>query len=121
MVLFFGLIMKEVAEATAPDGVLHPWRRATLPLIAALGVTVIPALVYMLVVPLFDEPRVLEGWPAVFAVDLAFGYFVARLIFGRHPVIPFFVLLAICANGLALFALAIAGATARRGSISWSR
>ena len=113
MVLFFGLIMKEVAEATAPDGVLHPWRRATLPLIAALGVTVLPGLVYMLVVPLFDEPRVLEGWPAVFAVDLAFGYFVARVIFGRHPVIPFFVLLAICANGLALFALAIAGATAQ--------
>ena len=110
MVLFFGLIMKEVAEATAPGGVLHPWRRATLPLIAALGLTVIPALVYMVVVPLFDEPRVLEGWPAVLAVDLAFGYFIARLIFGRHPVIPFFVLLAICANGLALFALAIAGA-----------
>jgi NhaA family Na+:H+ antiporter len=111
MVLFFGLIMKEVAEATAPDGVLHPWRRATLPLIAALGVTVLPGLVYMLVVPLFDEPRVIEGWPAVFAVDLAFGYFVARVIFGRHSVIPFFVLLAICANGLALLALAIAGAT----------
>ena len=28
MVLFFGLIMKEVVEATAPGGVLHPWRRA---------------------------------------------------------------------------------------------
>jgi hypothetical protein len=30
MVLFFGLIMKEVAEATAPGGVLHPRRRALL-------------------------------------------------------------------------------------------
>ena len=111
MVLFFGLIMKEVAEATAPGGVLHPWRRATLPLIGAFGLAVVPALASMRVVPLFGEPRVLEGWPAVVAVDLALGYFVARVIFGRHPVIPFFVLLAICANGLALFALAMVGAT----------
>ena len=42
MVLFFGLLMKEVVEATAPGGVLHPWRRATLPLIAAVGATVVP-------------------------------------------------------------------------------
>src|SRR6187549_2844600 len=26
--LFFALIVKEVVEATAPGGVLHPWRRA---------------------------------------------------------------------------------------------
>jgi NhaA family Na+:H+ antiporter len=112
MVLFFGLLMKEVVEATAPGGVLHPWRRATLPLIAAVGATVVPAVVYVAVVPLFDEPRVLEGWPAIFAVDLAFGYFIARVIFGRHPAIPFFILLAICANGLAILALAFAGAAA---------
>ena len=113
MVGFFGLIMKEVAEATVPGGVLHPWRRATLPLIATIGVTVAPALAYWAVVPLFDEPRVLEGWPAVLTVDLALGYFVARLIFGRHPVVPFFVLIAICANGLAILALAGTGALTR--------
>ena len=113
MVVFFGLIMKEVAEATVPGGVLHPWRRATLPLIATIGVTVVPALAYWAVVPLFDEPRVLEGWPAVVAVDLALGYFVARLIFGRHPVVPFFVLIAICANGLAILALAGTSALTR--------
>ena len=109
MVLFFGLLMKEVVEATVPGGVLHPWRRAALPLIASLGLTLLPVLVYALVVPWLDEPRVLEGWPALFATDLAFGYFVARLIFGRHPVIPFFVVLAICANGLGLLALGFAG------------
>ncbi len=58
MVLFFGLAMKEVAEATAPGGVLHPWRRATLPFVAAMGLTVLPAIAYAFVVPLFDEPRV---------------------------------------------------------------
>ena len=34
MVFFFALITKEVVEATAPGGVLHPWRRALLPVIA---------------------------------------------------------------------------------------
>ena len=37
MVLFFGLVMKEVVEATARGGVLHPWRRALLPVIARLA------------------------------------------------------------------------------------
>ena len=110
LVLFFGLIMKEVAEATAPGGVLHSWRRVTLPLVAALGLTVLPALAFAAVVPVFDEPRVLEGWPVLFAVDLAFGYFIARLIFGKHPVIPFFILLAIAANALGIIALVAAGA-----------
>ena len=27
MVFFFALMVKEVVEATAPGGVLHPWRR----------------------------------------------------------------------------------------------
>ena len=112
MVVFFGLIMKEVAEATAPGGVLHPWRRATLPLVAALGLTLVPLAIYPAVIPYFDEPRMIEGWPVVFAVDLAFGYFVARMIFGRQAVIPFFVLLAICANGLGILALAVAGGSA---------
>jgi NhaA family Na+:H+ antiporter len=109
MVLFFGLIMKEVAEATAPGGVLHSWRRVMLPLIAALGLTIVPALAYVIVVPVFDEPRVLEGWPMLFAVDLACGYLIARLIFGKHPVIPFFILLAIAANALGIIALVAAG------------
>jgi NhaA family Na+:H+ antiporter len=114
MVLFFGLIMKEVAEATAPGGVLHPRRRALLPLVASLGLTVVPALAFIGVVPYFDEPRLVEGWPVVFASDVAFGYFIARVIFGKHPVIPWFVLLGICANALGVVALAVAGVTPLR-------
>jgi NhaA family Na+:H+ antiporter len=106
MVLFFGLIMKEVAEATAPGGVLHPWRRAMFPLVASLGVTAVPALVFVGVVPYFDEPRLVEGWPALLVTDVAFGYFVARAIFGKHPVIPWFVLLGICASAIGVMALA---------------
>jgi NhaA family Na+:H+ antiporter len=117
MVLFFGLIMKEVAEATAPGGVLHPWQRVALPLVSAAGVTVLPALAFVAAVPIFDEPRLADGWPVIFAIDIAFGYFIARMIFGRHPVIPFFLLLAICANALGILALAVAsGADLRPGS-----
>jgi Na+:H+ antiporter, NhaA family len=111
MVFFFGLIVKEVVEATLPGGVLHPWRRAALPMVAAVGLTLVPLAVFALVVPWFDEPRVFEGWPAVFATDIGFGYFVVRLLFGRAAAVPFFLLLAICANVLGVLALAAASAT----------
>src|SRR5678816_3845995 len=45
MVFFFGLMTKEVVQATAPGGVLHPWRRAWLPVIAAAGATIVSALI----------------------------------------------------------------------------
>lgn len=109
MVFFFGLIMKEIAEATAPGGVLHPWRRAAMPLVAAVGLTLVPLAVFALLVPAFDEPRLSQGWPSIFAVDLAMGYLAVRLIFDRGPAIPFFLLLAIFANALGILAL---GATA---------
>lgn len=109
MVLFFGLIMKEVAEAAAPGGVLHPGRRAALPLVSALGLTLVPVAMYAFVAPHFEEPRVLEGWPVVFATDLAFGYVIARALFGRHPVVPLFLLLGISSNALGVIALAVAG------------
>src|SRR5258706_14634663 len=41
IVFFFALITKEVAEATLPGGDLHPWRRAALPVAAALGGVVV--------------------------------------------------------------------------------
>src|SRR4029434_9309335 len=47
MVFFFGLMMKEVAEATVPGGVLHPWRRALLPVIAPSGATLVPAVLHV--------------------------------------------------------------------------
>jgi NhaA family Na+:H+ antiporter len=106
MVLFFGLVMKEVVEATIPGGILHPWRRAALPVVAALGVTLVPALLLVALAPLFGEPLVSQAWAVTFAIDLAFGYFLAIVIFGRHPVVPLFLLLAISANAFGFIALA---------------
>jgi len=105
MVLFFGLAMKEVVEATTRGGVLHPWRRAALPLVAALGLTLVPAIALRTIASAVGEPLVAWGWPTTFAVDVAFGYFVAMVIFGRHPVVPFFLLLALASNALGFVAL----------------
>jgi len=112
MALFFGLVAKEIVEATIPGGVLHPWRRAALPFAASVGMTMVPLVLFAVLVPMFDEPRVLQGWPAVFASDVAFGYFAARVVFGRQAAVPFVVLLGVCANCLGLLALAVTGAAA---------
>jgi Na+/H+ antiporter NhaA len=61
MVLFFGLIMKEVVEATAPGGVLHPWRRAAMPLVASIGLTLVPLTLFVALTPFLDEPRSFRG------------------------------------------------------------
>ena len=113
MVLVFGLATKEVVEATARGGVLHPWRRAALPIVAALGSALLPVFLLRAFAPLFGEPWVAQGWAATFAVDLAFGYFLAMVIFHRHPVVPFFLLIALSSNALGFAALAPAAAADR--------
>jgi NhaA family Na+:H+ antiporter len=105
MVLVFGLAAKEIVEATVPGGVLHPWRRAALPMVAALGSVLAAALMLRAFAPVFGEPLVAQGWAATFAVDLAFGYFLAIVIFGRHPAVPFFLLIALSSNALGFLGL----------------
>ena len=109
MVFFFAVMTKEVVEATIPGGVLHPWRRALLPVIAALGATVVPALIHSRIVDaFFDEPMLELASPVAFATDLAFAYFIARIIFRpQHPAIPFVLLLAIASDALGFAVLAV--------------
>jgi NhaA family Na+:H+ antiporter len=106
MVLFFGVVTKEVVEATAHGGVLHPWRRVALPGVAAVGMTLVPAVLLYHGGRVFGEPMVAWGWPATFGIDLAVGYFAAVLIFGRHPVVPLFLALGLASNALGFAALA---------------
>src|SRR4029453_2582058 len=61
MVFFFALMTKEVVEATAPNGVLHPWRRALLPVIAFIGPVFLPSCFYIRVVDALDEPMLAVG------------------------------------------------------------
>jgi NhaA family Na+:H+ antiporter len=105
MALFFGLAAKEVVEATAPGGALHTWRRAALPVIAAVGGMGAPALLYVACAYLFAQPHLVRGWAIPCATDIAFSYLVVKAIFRRHPAIPFLLLLAVADDALGLIVL----------------
>ena len=107
MVFFFALMTKEVVEATAPGGVLHPWRRALPPLFAAAGVSVVSALLHLRLVDALDEPALEVVWPVALGTDVAVSYVVARMIFRRHAVIAFVILLAIASDALGFLAIAV--------------
>ena len=106
MALFFALMTKEIVEATVPGGVLHPWRRALLPVVAAIGAAVLTTLIYVRMADALDEPMLTGGWPVSLTTDLAISYFVARVIFRQHPVIPFLLLFGIASDGLGFVSLA---------------
>jgi len=111
MVFFFALMTKEVVEATAPDGVLHPWHRALTPVIGAVGATAASALLHTRLVDALDEPALAVAWPVSLGTDVAVVYFVARIIFRRH-LIPFVLLLAIACDALGFLAIAVFQPTA---------
>jgi Na+:H+ antiporter, NhaA family len=107
MAFFFALATKEVVEATAPGGALHSGRRTALPLAAAAGGMLGPALIFMWLTIAFDRPNLERGWAIPCATDIAFSYLAARIVFGaKHPVIPFLLLLAIADDGLGLLIIA---------------
>ncbi len=107
MAFFFALMMKEVVEATAPGGMLHPFRRALLPVVAAIGGAAVPAVLHVFIVDGLDEPALRVAWPIALTVDLAVSYFVARIIFGKQSVIPFVILIGIASDALAFLAIAL--------------
>jgi NhaA family Na+:H+ antiporter len=107
MVFFFALAAKEVVEATAPGGALHSWRRAALPVMAAIGGMAGPALLYLAFILARHEPGLARGWAIPCATDIAFSYLVAKAIYRRHPAIPFLLLLAIADDAFGLIILAL--------------
>jgi NhaA family Na+:H+ antiporter len=111
MVFFFGLMAKEVVEATVPGGVLHPWQRALLPMIAAVGATACSAAIYIPAVGFLDEPGLSVAWPVIFGTDIAVSYFVARVIFRSHAVVPFVLLIALTCDALGFIAIGLVQST----------
>jgi NhaA family Na+:H+ antiporter len=108
MVFFFGLAVKEIVEATAPGGALHSVRRASVPIIAAVGGMAGPAGLYVIFAMALGVPELLRGWAIPCATDIAFSYLVARFVFGAgHPAVPFLLLLAIADDAFGLMILAI--------------
>jgi NhaA family Na+:H+ antiporter len=107
MAFFFALATKEVVEATAPGGALHSPRRAAMPLAAAVGGMLVPALIFLGLTMVFDRPNLERGWAIPCATDIAFSYLAARIVFGeKHPAIPFLLLLAIADDALGLLIIA---------------
>ena len=107
MAFFFALATKEVTEATAPGGALHSPRRAAMPLAAAVGGMLGPALIFITMTIVFDRPNLERGWAIPTATDIAFSYLAARVVFGaKHPAIPFLLLLAIADDALGLLIIA---------------
>src|SRR5579859_4127940 len=107
IVFFFALITKEVAEAMLPGGTLHPWRRAAMPVAAALGSVVVSVACYLAFLHHIGEPMLISGWAAACAIDIPGSYIIARVIFGRHPAVPFLLLLAISADAIGLVCVAV--------------
>ncbi len=107
MVFFFALAAKEVTEATAPGGALHSPKRAAMPLAAAVGGMLGPALIFVWMTMALDRPDLERGWAIPCATDIAFSYLVARIVFGaKHPAIPFLLMLAIADDALGLLIIA---------------
>lgn len=108
MTIFFALAAKEIVEATAPHGALHPLSKAATPIVAAIGGMLVPASIYLGLVAAADVPQLRRGWAIPTATDIAFSFLIARWIFGRkHSAVPFLLLLAIADDAFGLVVLAL--------------
>ena len=107
MALFFVVIAQEVLEATMPGGALHTWRRATLPVVAAVGGTIGAIGVYEWFVMRGDEHLLVAGWPIVCGIDGALAYVVAEWLLGKSAARPFVLLMVIVSNAIGLIAIGV--------------
>ncbi|MDD2542489.1 MAG: Na+/H+ antiporter NhaA [Desulfuromonadaceae bacterium] len=108
MVLFFGIAAAEITQSCLPGGGLYPLRKAVNPLLATLGGIVGPVLVYLLLNDVFGGASLERGWGIPTATDIALAWLVARRVFGgRHPAIPFLLLLAVADDAIGLAIIAI--------------
>jgi NhaA family Na+:H+ antiporter len=107
MALFFVLIAHEVLETTMPGGALHTWRRATLPIVGAVGGTLGAIGAYEAFVFSGDERLLVAGWPIVCGIDGALAYVVAQWLLGRSAARPFVLLMVIVSNAIGLIAIGL--------------
>jgi len=82
MAIFFLLVGLEIKREMM-EGQLDTWRRRALPLVAAFGGMLVPALVFMAVN--LDHPENWRGWAIPTATDIAFALGVLALFGSRVP------------------------------------
>jgi NhaA family Na+:H+ antiporter len=102
MAFALAFLAQEIVEATLPGGTLHPWQRAALPIVAAIGGMLGAAAGYCAFVLSGDQNNLLPGWPIACAIDVAFCYFIAASIFRRGAAVTFLLLLAIVSDAVGL-------------------
>ena len=92
MALFFFLIGLEVKREIV-TGQLQSWKQASLPVYAALGGMIVPALIFVAIN--FGSPENIRGWAIPAATDIAFALGLLALLGSRVPVALKALLLAI--------------------------
>lgn len=81
MVIFFFVVGLEIRREI-DHGELSQWRRAILPVAAALGGVLLPALLYLAVA---GAPATRAGWGVPMATDIAFAVGILALLGRRVP------------------------------------
>lgn len=92
MALFFFLVGLEVKREVL-TGQLSSWKQSSLPLFAAIGGMVLPALVFTAIN--WNTPENMAGWAIPAATDIAFALGILALLGSRVPVALKALLLAI--------------------------
>lgn len=110
MAVFFFLVGLEVKREVL-EGQLSSWNKASLPLAAAVGGMVVPALVFLGIN--VDFPDNIRGWAIPAATDIAFALGILSLLGPRVPVALKALLLAIAViddiGAIAIIALFYSG------------
>jgi NhaA family Na+:H+ antiporter len=102
MALFFALIAHDVLEATMPGGALHTWRRAAVPIVAAVGGSIGAIAAYEAFVLAGDERLLVSGWPIVCGIDAGLAYLVVQFVRTKGSTRPFVLMMIIISNAIGL-------------------
>jgi NhaA family Na+:H+ antiporter len=92
MAIFFFLVGLEI-KSEVLDGELSTFDKASLPIFAAIGGVVVPALVYVYFN--YTDPVLIQGWAIPAATDIAFALGILALVGSRVPVSLKILLLAV--------------------------